>query len=477
MSDSSFTGVVNPYAMAEVIAGRKFDWDQEERPDLILEEILETPYDELFDPQFGSPLYPGLRLREDLTIESVPMSEIKIQRKEEIATVTEAGNITSVDGLVNFLSTHRNERLQLRNSVRTTPRRLSIDLDLGDSVPITLSNVVWPPHLVDLVFDTTEGDKEKNKDKEWDPQELYWMDPGQFFNKAANFFDPVQGSVGNCYFVAALGSVAWTRPYQIAHRTRPIRTHSEATSGSQTSSWVDSGTSPGPRFTCMIEFHQAGNIDHRNAETAEVEVTEQLPLSITNHNFIYCKSSEPGEIWPGVYEKAFAKWITGNKTDKPNIAATGGPTGGSPSRVVRQLTGEHNVTVNMTKDRTAEQLWQFVWSNSVNQKTVHPMVAGTYGTAKEAPDKDVGYTNATIVAWHAYSVLGWASSGSRRFIVLRNPWGKPSSAPDPANGLSGNWMAHHVDFWKPIALGPRGVFAVDAPTFKKYFKDIAVVRR
>jgi hypothetical protein len=33
-------------------------------------------------------------------------------------------------------------------------------------------------------------------------------DPGRFFNEATEFFDPVQGAVANCYYIAALSAVA-----------------------------------------------------------------------------------------------------------------------------------------------------------------------------------------------------------------------------------------------------------------------------
>src|SRR5688572_22219061 len=58
------SAVINPYALAELVAGRPIPWKQiHDRPRL-LEEILQTPYAELFDPKYGSPLYTGFKLDE-----------------------------------------------------------------------------------------------------------------------------------------------------------------------------------------------------------------------------------------------------------------------------------------------------------------------------------------------------------------------------------------------------------------------------
>ena len=44
---------------------------------------------------------------------------------------------------------------------------------------------------------------------DWTPPNATWSDAGQFFNEAAEFFDPIQGAVANCYYIAALSAVAW----------------------------------------------------------------------------------------------------------------------------------------------------------------------------------------------------------------------------------------------------------------------------
>jgi hypothetical protein len=57
---------------------------------------------------------------------------------------------------------------------------------------------ILTPEIIDLIV--------------YDPNRLRvtlptWVDQGTFFHESAEFFDPVQGAVANCYFIASLASV------------------------------------------------------------------------------------------------------------------------------------------------------------------------------------------------------------------------------------------------------------------------------
>src|SRR6185369_2298006 len=73
-------GVINPYALAEVIADRKIPWKDLPDAPRVLEEILQTPYEELFDPAFGGPLYTGLKLNSKLELvpERSPLLDVEL---------------------------------------------------------------------------------------------------------------------------------------------------------------------------------------------------------------------------------------------------------------------------------------------------------------------------------------------------------------------------------------------------------------
>jgi hypothetical protein len=86
---------------------------------------------------------------------------------------------------------------------------------------------------------TKQNGKEVRSKAPVEASGVVWADPGEFFDEAAEFFDPVQGAVGDCYLIAALASVGWARPYALAQRTRATGTTQQA-------------------FVDMIEFHKGG---------------------------------------------------------------------------------------------------------------------------------------------------------------------------------------------------------------------------
>jgi hypothetical protein len=117
-----------------------------------------------------------------------------------------------------------------------------------------------------------------------------------FFDEGTEFFDPVQGFLADCWLIAAMSAVAWARPYVIAQRTRATGVHEQD-------------------FVDEIDIH------NDDGSTTAVEVTERINVVASSHALQYARSSEAGEIWPAVYEKAFAKWRGHYTTDEPEMRA------------------------------------------------------------------------------------------------------------------------------------------------------------
>lgn len=250
--------------------------------------------------------------------------------------------------------------------------------------------------------------------------------------------DPVQGALADCYHIAALSSVAWAR----------------ATSTGQQD------------FVDLIKFYDDGTVKN-------IEVSERIPMtSGSNPAFIYARSSEQGEIWPAVYEKAYAKWKGNSSGDQPdyNIIAYG-----DPVRALAELTGLKKYYYS-NPALSNDEIWTRIRENCMSQKTFDPMVAWTYGSGNE----DVDYDNTNIVANHAYSLIGWHTASNKRYVVLSNPWGvtEPSISVD-----GGTWKAwdapyHFGPGWtRSIALAPNdGIFALGLAAFKSYFAGFGLVK-
>ncbi|KAH6971333.1 hypothetical protein EDB80DRAFT_882875 [Ilyonectria destructans] len=107
---------------------------------------------------------------------------------------------------------------------------------------------------------------------------------------------PTQGGASNSWLIAALFSVFWADPHTI---NRATRVHQEKNEKKRLS----------------IKFHNKGG--DNNARTESVEVDYEIPINNSNNMPVYCRSSDGADIWPALYEKAFAKWITGSSSEQP----------------------------------------------------------------------------------------------------------------------------------------------------------------
>jgi hypothetical protein len=380
-------GVINPYALAEVVLKKKVNWNRVGDTSKFLENTLKTPYAELFDMKYDSPLYFGLK---------------------------------------------HNPATKLVERIKTVPKT--------GSAAEALVNVGTPANAV-------------------------WVDVGHFFEEFTELTDPIQGAVGNCYLIAALAAVAWTRPYVIAQRTR------------QTQAGV---------FTDMVECYDAGGAKK------QIEASEKLPVIPPANNLFYARSSDPGEIWPGVYEKIFAKWHNNDPGDTPDISLTAG---GDPVGALHWLMDSTSYYYG-TADMDATAIWNTIKSNC-NMSLIsrpgprpgmvlilgssgmpfNPMVAWTYPSGSDSPD-NVIYASARIAANHAYTVCGLMTTGSlwnlgTSYVVLRNPWGNYESTLSP----NSTWAVLENGVWRSFSFPTNdGIFGLPVAEFKKYFAGFGTVK-
>ncbi len=424
-------GAINPYALTEALTGRKIDWTKKESIET-MEDALETDYSELFDMKFNSPLFAGLKLNDQNMAEPVAASEISIRDEKDTETPDISG-ITTLGGLRNLgLTNLDSSAIRSGNLIRGS---LNLRLRIPE-MDKTLSKTRLSRQLAAIVLNSgSSGD--------WTPENGIWKDMGDFFKDVTEFSDPIQGAIGNCYFIAALAAVAWADPYLIVHRNRAT------------------GTGETARVNA-IQFYTKGG--GKDAPSKLVEVSDKTIVRSSNNNPIYCRSNDANEIYPALYEKAFAKWILQTNSDKPDITKTAF---GDPVKATAQL---NNKTANYynTSSRTGDQLYSIVRENSMSYKTIHPMTAWTYGSNKD-------YTGTNVVGNHAYTVLGWAFKNNKKYIVLRNPWGV--TEPAGLNTYQGVLSFFDKSFWRPVNMvGNDGVFAIEANSFKNLFAGLGVAK-
>lgn len=396
------TGVINPYALGELVAGRNINWNSLADPQQTLSEILNVKEEVIFDIK-NPILSPGLLMEANGELKVLSEAQASSRLKAFLAGVAPRQSLT---------------RLSSGLSIPALAGPKLEAMILSSSVTVSASSTPWAP-----------ADKE-------------WIDKGDYFEDVAELDDPIQGALGDCYFIAAMSSVAWARPYAIVNMTRPSAP----------------GNEEAP--THRVNFFKNGS-----GAAQAVEVTERVPVVKTSHNWVYARSLDPTEIWPAVLEKAYAKWRTANTTDFPNYPAIAG---GDPVMACAELI-QGARTYKHHSGTSAAALWTFVRENSLSRRTVNPMVAWTHGSQPAGTN----YGSARVVANHAYSVLGWDSFNGENYVVLRNPWGTHHATLDTR---SGTWSAYLHSFWNPVALNTRGVFSMKLNTFRQYFAGTGVAK-
>ncbi len=426
-----YIGAINPYALSEVLTGRILDRSKRESIEVI-EDTLETEYSELFDMKYNSPLYAGLKLTDKNTAEPGDRADMFIRGDNDTET-PDLSSLSSIGELKKAgIKLTKETKIQAAFLSRGI---LNLRLELPE-MDKTLSKTRLSSMMADIVISSGSSD-------DWTPENCIWTDTSDFLRVITDYAEPVQGAIGNSYFVAALSSVAWSSPHLIVHRNK-------ANSAGQA------------KRMSVIQFFSKGG--EKDAPSRKVEVSDKTVIKPSNNLPVYCRSSDSAEIYPGIYEKAFAKWILQANTDKPDITVTAY---GDPVKAMAQL---NNKTPHYyyTDSRSGDELYSIVRSNSMSYKTIHPMVAWTYGSNSD-------YTGINIVGNHAYSVLGWALKGIKKYFILRNPWG--ISEPSGMNTYLGVITCLDKSFWMPVTtVGNNGVFAIEANAFKNLFAGLGVAK-
>jgi hypothetical protein len=274
--------------------------------------------------------------------------------------------------------------------------------------------------------------------------------------------DPIQGCVANCYLIAAFSSIAWATPYMLPQRLLP-----------------------GPfKFKLPAPDPFNPGTDTVNGVNSKLALTDDKRI-------VFADSYTPNEIWPGIYEKAYGMWITKNTDNQPDITKT---TNGNPVTALYNIMGyrdnwikTYTTTIKQADGSllSADDIWKGISGLCTSAKTFRPTVAWTYGVASTPPG-DADYNNSGLVRDHAYSILGIHTENSKRYVVIRNPFG--NGEPMDLSLVSGtSWGAPELvdqGFTKTGAADPKypptglsisfknpdGVFALDVNSFRIYFE-------
>lgn len=262
--------------------------------------------------------------------------------------------------------------------------------------------------------------RKDHQNEEWSYGKAGQDPKNRLFHRGVRATDVIQGSVADCYFVAALASVTAENPALIK------------------SGIVDNGDN-----TYKVRFFTKENYWSSAYKETWVTIDGDLPQQRGNPDLRYAKgeklASGGREIWPGLYEKAFAQLKGGY-----NVMGEGGST----AEAIEALSGKQ--VAYMGTDTTPDDL---LWSRLINaSKNNQAMAAGTRGKEDEAL-----YQGTNLYAWHAYSILGAYEKGrgkdKKRFVKMRNPWGRVEPGQDGKDD---------------------GIFELTFEDFKKFYQNVNI---
>lgn len=197
--------------------------------------------------------------------------------------------------------------------------------------------------------------------------------------------DVMQKYLADCYLIAAMAATARANPELIekAFKKRSDGTYDVTIYEQKGAKWVPT----------------------------KVHIDADLPHNDWYH-LQYASARDEKELWPALLEKAFA-------AKAGSYAAI---EGGVPGDALSALTGKPTTMIDFQERGVkADQVFEAL---SLAVKERRPATASTYGESSNAK-----YTNSGLYSDHAYSVWGTETSGGKKYVQLRNPWGES----EPAN--------------------------------------------
>jgi len=237
--------------------------------------------------------------------------------------------------------------------------------------------------------------------------------------KDVSFDDVAQGSIGNCYFVAALSAVLYADQ---DHSIRDGLIREVKGSDGRVTKFV-------------VRFYSAEN------EVVDVEVDAQL---VRRDNLpVYARSKDTtagNEEWAiSLIEKAYAQWHGGY----PKIGD-----GGWAGDVMQALT-RSTATYRVLKNSSDKTIVKSIKEGATAHR---PMVASTF-MSSDAQTAGLSYSGTGVYAEHCYTVLGIVEKDGLTYVRLRNPWGEVEPAGDGVDD---------------------GVFDMELSQFRRLYEDLTI---
>lgn len=401
--DEKVSNAINPFALGNIVEGKKINWGVEKDPDKKLAEIFGIKDPKVIFKNNSPFLIPR---------------QVKINSSTGKATLnTEEKDFERFQKFVKKYSSFAKVKKVTTKSAKVVKENDANAAKLQKAMYALFSHklVNEKEGLVEKIVNKKSSETKSYSSKDWVPSDITWKVMGNYIVTSMLAQEAEQGSLGDCYFIAALVSTVWAAP----------RLLYAATSGSN----------------YVLRFW------NKKLKAETVTISQKVAVSKASGQWLYARSTTYNETWPAIWEKGFAKWMNETSSDCPNMSEI---SGGNSGKAMRRLTG-YDYDDYYCKSGNSDKIWKMLVKNTdASGKAILPMTTST-------SDKNRRDTIGTIPN-HAYSVLGIETYNGVKRIIIRNPWG---SAPVKMYCRSGSWNG--------LTLNSYGVFSMEFSKYLEYF--------
>ncbi|KAF4594311.1 hypothetical protein EYR40_009114 [Pleurotus pulmonarius] len=283
------------------------------------------------------------------------------------------------------------------------------------------------------------------------------FDDPQFFVDGADANDIVQGGLGDCWFLSALAMMATAKG--LVEKFCVAQDEVVGVYGFvffRDSYWVpvvidDMLYTSIPKFE---ELHSSEkHLYHNNRDDYNKLARKG------NKSLSFAKSGTEGETWVPLLEKAYAK-LHG---DYASLS------GGEASEAVEDLTGGVATIIPVKDILDTDKFWH----DELCKANVDRLFGCSFDTLDTTRSGDLDANVRGLQGGHAYSVLRAVECRGKRFVILRNPWGK-SEWTGPWSDGAKEWTAEWLAMLPEIGhvFGEDGQFMMDYSDFLECWDQI-----
>lgn len=279
----------------------------------------------------------------------------------------------------------------------------------------------------------------------------------QFFVNGADSNDIIQGKIGDCWFLSALATVSTAKG--LVEKFCVARDEEVGVYGFiffRDNGWVN---------VVVDDMLYTSVPKYEELTAAEKELYHDDKVKFNNSarkggkTLYFAKSGTTGETWVPLIEKAYAK-LHGDYVSL---------SGGKASEAVEDITGGVSTLMRSKDILDKDRYW--------NEELLKANKDRVFGCSFDALNssrsglRDVRVDG--LIGSHAYSVLRAVECKGKRFVVLRNPWGRSEWSGRWSDG-SKEWTAEWLEILPQLQheFGDDGQFVMEYDDFLDSWEQI-----